>query len=294
VTTLDTLVERTRSRLNAGARDRLNVLAAGIDSDDTTITVTYDPDVNLTAGTVIELGYEQLMVLAVSDTTLTVQRAWGTTTAAAHDADELISIEPRFTRASILDALIGELRTLPQGIFAVDSVEVTFPAYTNTVEFPVTSPDVYRVLDAVRVDTVDEVLRRPRLRLIRDADPSTYGAGYAIALSDGTVYTMATTVRVTYAAQLATLDLDATSDLVDDVGVGVAVVDALVYLAGASLLMDKEVLRYDTSRQGQSRDAAEVPADALGKLAQRWRDEGLRRVSSEQVRLLELYGWSQP
>jgi hypothetical protein len=64
----------------------------------------------------------------------------------------------------------------------------------------------------------------------------------------------------------------------------------LAFGAASRLLYDKEALRLDFTRQGQSRAAEEVPPEVHGRQAQRWRLEADRRISEEAMRLIGIWG----
>lgn len=291
MSTFDALVTRTLGRLTgAVGRDRTNVLATTIDADDTSVVLSWDPDALTTPGSVIQIGYEQMLVTGVTAMTLTVIRGFNGTTGVAHTSGTVIELEPRFPRQSIYLSLLDEARALPPGIFGVESVAVSFPANTNAVMLPSIGA-VGRVVKAWRLDATNDVLLRPDLDLIRDPTHAVYATGYGVAIANGAVYGEPVTVRVLYTLEVDLSTASSDTDLQDESHIPVTIEDALVYLAGGTLLLDKEALRYSMQRQNQSRDAAEVPADALGQLAKRWRDEGKARISTERMRLVETYGW---
>lgn len=290
MSTFDDLVTRLQSRLRGVARDRVNTLDGSISSSAITFDLSFTPDGALTAGTVIEIDNELMYVLDVTASTLTVIRGWDGTTAAGHANDALVTIEPRFPRHHTFEALVDEARALPANLFRVETVQVTFPAETAVIELDV-AEDVYRVLSAWRTTQSNQHLRVADLQLLRNANPAVYPSGFALALGPGAVYRTSIDLWVSLAVPLDVTGLVITSE-VTDTGLDERAEDILVYGAGASLLLEAEALRLATVAQGQSRDADEVPPDALGKLGARWRSEAERRTGAEAQRLLEYYPWT--
>lgn len=291
--TFDDLVTRTAGRLTgAVGKGRYNVLATTVNASIASVVLTYDPDAMVAPGTIVQINYEQMLIVAVDEDTktLTVIRGANGTTAAAHSAGTIIELDPRFPRQSVFEALVDEVTGLPLDIYSTEAITVSFPANTNAVEL-VTVNTPLRVLDAWRLDGQSSVARRPSLSVVQDTLHGQWTSGYGLTIDNGAVYAEPRTVSILVAVELDVADLTVDTNLGDQIGLAPNIESALVYLAGATLLLDKEALRYDTTRQGQSRDAAEVPPDALGTLAKRWREEGMRRVSAERMRLVGRHGW---
>jgi hypothetical protein len=295
LSTLDDLVYITGSKLDgAVGRDRINVLNTAITSTSaTTFNVTYTPIPDLDVGSVIEIDYEQMLVMAVSTNTLTVIRGWNNTTAVTHTASTPIYIEPRFPKQAIYNELVQEIRSLPRSLYKVNTVTIGFPANINQVDLAGATGEVYRILHAERksFDGKDYPSFISNMRLIRNQDTSDFPSGYSLSLDHGRIHQRDVTIRVTYATSLITSGLSKTSNVQTDVGLMISAEDILTFGAASRLMYDKEALRLDFTRQGQSRNAVEVPPETYAKQAQRWRMEADRRISQESVRLLDLYGF---
>ena len=293
MSTLDQIVTKTKSKLmGAVGRDKINTLATTCNSSTTSIVLTYTPGAEIVAGVIIEIDYEQMMVVSNATVTLTVIRGWNGTTAASHTSSTVVYVEPRFPRQAILDEAISELRALPQTIFTTETVVLTFSSTTNRVDLTGATGTVYRVIHADRANFEGQSYPgfKPTLKIIRNADPTAFPSGYAVAIDEGLSYGQVATVRVVYAKCLATTTLSSSTDLQSTVGLPITAEDIIAFGAASRLLYDKEALRLDFTRQGQSRAAEEIPPEVQGRQAQRWRLEADRRISEEAMRLVGIWG----
>ena len=293
MSTLDQIVTKTKSKLMGSVgRDKINTLNDNYNSSVTTLGVTYTPGAEIAPGVVIEIDYEQMMVVSNSTTTLNVIRAWNGTTAASHTANTVVYVEPRFPRQAILDEVTNELRALPQTIFTTGTAVLTFASNTNRVDLTGATGTVYRVLNADRANFEGQSYPgyKPTLQIIRNADTTAFPSGYAVAIEGGLAYGETATVRVVYAKSLVTTTLTSSTDLQSTVGLPITAEDILAFGAASRLLYDKEALRLDFTRQGQSRAAEEIPPEVQGRQAQRWRLEADRRISEEAMRLIGIWG----
>ena len=294
MTTFDELMTETRSKLSgAVGRDQVNVLNGLIDDTQTTITMTYLFSAALDPGSVLEIDAEQMLVMSTAVPAVTVLRGWNGTAATLHLDLSVVTIEPRFPRASIWRALVDELLSLPTGIFKVGTAVCTFPAGEATTNLTGVTTPVYRLLDAQRqnFDGPQYGWKRPDLNLLRNMPTATFASGYALTLSNGATYASAATVRVTYATPLTgpPPGFEYSTDVNSEGGLPASATDVLPLGAGSRLLLDKEALRVDMQRQGQSRELTEVPANYISAVAGRWRTLADIRISQEVTRLLAIY-----
>jgi hypothetical protein len=273
-------------------RDKINTLATTCNSSTTSIVLTYTPGSEIVAGVIIEIDYEQMMVVSNTTVTLTVIRAWNGTTAASHTSGVVVYIEPRFPRQAILDEVINEVLALPETIFTTGTAVLSFASNTNRVDLTGATGTVYRIIHADRSSFEGQSYPgfKPTLQLIRNADTSAFASGYAVAIEGGLTYGQTATVRVVYSKSLVTTTLISSTDLQSTVGLPITAEDILAFGAASRLLYDKEALRLDFTRQGQSRAAEEVPPETQGRQAQRWRLEADRRISQEAMRLVGIWG----
>ena len=293
MSTLDQVVTKTKSKLMGSiGRDKINTLATTCNSSTTSIVLTYTPGSEIVAGVIIEIDYEQMMVVSNTTVTLTVIRAWNGTTAASHTSGVVVYIEPRFPRQAILDEVINEVLALPETIFTTGTAVLSFASNTNRVDLTGATGTVYRIIHADRSSFEGQSYPgfKPTLQLIRNADTSAFASGYAVAIEGGLTYGQTATVRVVYSKSLVTTTLISSTDLQSTVGLPITAEDILAFGAASRLLYDKEALRLDFTRQGQSRAAEEVPPETQGRQAQRWRLEADRRISQEAMRLVGIWG----
>lgn len=294
MSTIDDIVYATKSKLDgAVGRDRVNTLGATINSSTTSVLTGYTPTPDLAIGSVIELDYEQMLVMNLSGSTLTVLRGWNNTDAVGHTANIPMYVEPRFPKQAIFNEVVQELRAIPRAIFKVVTTTLNFPANINQVDLSGATGEVFRILDAERKSFDGNGYPSFSLvtRLVRNQATTDYASGYSIQIDRGRFYKQAVQVRVTYAKTLDTTSLSTATDLQTTVGLPISAEDILTFGAASRLMYDKEALRLDFTRQGQSRNALEVPAETYAKQAQRWRMEADRRTSEESRRLLDLYGF---
>ena len=294
MSTLDQVVTKTKSKLMGSVgRDKINTLSATYNSVVTSIVVTYTPGAEISPGVVIEIDYEQMMVVSNSTVTLTVIRAWNGTTAASHTSGTVVYVEPKFPRQAILDEVVNELRALPETIFTTGTAVLSFASNTNRVDLTGATGTVYRIIHADRSNFEGQSFPgfKPTLQIIRNADTTAFPSGYAVAIESGLTYDQTATVRVVYSKSLITATLTSATDLQSTVGLPISAEDILPFGAASRLLYDKEALRLDFTRQGQSRAAEEIPPEVQGRQAQRWRLEADRRISQEAMRLVGIYGY---
>lgn len=128
MTTAADLIAETRTYFLGNLREQKNKLASDVDTDDTAFTFTY-PLGSIQAGAVLTVGLERMYVWAVSASTVTVERGWDGTTAAAHTAGDVVSINSRCDDFAIFRALNNELNTLSspaRGLFRVRAANFTY------------------------------------------------------------------------------------------------------------------------------------------------------------------------
>lgn len=294
MSTLDQVVTKTKSKLMGSVgRDKINTLATTCNSSTTSIVLSYTPGAEISPGIVIEIDYEQMMVVSNSTVTLTVIRAWNGTTAASHTSGAVVYVEPKFPRQAILDEVANELRALPETIYTTGTAVLSFASNTNRVDLTGATGTVYRIVHADRSNFEGQSYPgfKPTLQIIRNADTTAFPSGYAVAIEGGLTYGQTATVRVVYSKSLVTTTLTSSTDLQSTVGLPISAEDILAFGAASRLLYDKEALRLDFTRQGQSRAAEEIPPEVQGRQAQRWRLEADRRISQEAMRLVGIYGY---
>ena len=132
--TIGNLVDRVfREYLEpADSVESYSYLTGGISDSDTTLAYANDmfsseEEDALDAGAIIEVGQELMFSTALNTVTneITVTRGARGTTAAAHNASNLIKITPSFTRKAVFDAVSDQIKNLYPTLFAVETIELT-------------------------------------------------------------------------------------------------------------------------------------------------------------------------
>lgn len=260
MTTLEQVVTRTGQKLNVGRRDTLNKLATTINSSTTTVTLTYDI-AGVSPGARVSIGLEDMHVWETTATSkqLTVERALGGSTAAAHTSGDLVQVNPTYTAFEILTAVNEVLELLPGwGVYHFKTVDLTSDA--STVGYDLTS-----VTDLLRVHSVryrslgtDEnwpVVQKSLWSVQQKAATSQFASAEALFIR-GTM-DPGRTVRVLYQAPFTALA--ALSDNVETVAGLPADAHSLLSIGAAyRLTLGRPIARSSMHAQGDTRRPEEV------------------------------------
>lgn len=265
MTTLSTLVDRTRSRILSGVGETLNTLAA-VNASLTTVTLQRTPARNVQPGTIISAGLEDMYVWDVVASTgvCTVIRGYLGSTAATHSAGEIVRINPPFTDAQIVTAMNEELASLSgQGIFRMRTLDFTTSS-TGVRSYDLVGVSASDFLEAyeLRYDVDSTANTWPLVRDFRIVPgalasefPSTLMLRVDQAVSSGRA------ARLLYKARLGLLS--ALADVVETVtGLEPSAIDLPMLGAIWRLTMPEEIARNRTRSQGDTRRAEEVPPGA--------------------------------
>ena len=307
--TVNDIVVRTKRLLNSNTRTELNNFNTFIEpdlqpggwedpkaitADATSIELKHQTD-GIRAGSYISIGDgtnspETMYVRSRNGQTVDVMRAvdgstayaWGSTTATAPAVNAIIEVEPRFTEHQILEAVRDSIRAMPNNLYAVDNVEVTF----STTQQSVTTPFLKgftQVLSATRTARTGED------RLIRfNIKVQQYGSDYEVIRQEG--IEKAVTAQVTYAHPFVTETLAPDTTLEGTVRMPVELQDIPALGAAATLVLGEESLRLDLHSQGDSRNDAAVAAGDRARYSMVLQGRYDRRVSEEARRLMSKWG----
>lgn len=280
------LIQRIHRSLKGSIRENYTLLANPVDDDDTVFNFTSLE--GITTGSYLGIGAEIVHVLSTSDggNSATVIRGMFDTAAVSHIAATLIEIDWRWLSADILTALVEEVRSWPEDIFAVRVTDV--PVGSSSTAVNVALPE-YRFPLRMRrtVSGKDRWIDVTNIYSIQTDLPTTQ-------FVDGNAVFMPTsrqgggTIRLEYASNFATsiMDLDTTTD---DIGLSSSLIDCVVYGTLWRLMVDREMVRNQVSAQPEPRQAADVPQGSAlrtGAAHKQLRDERLRE---EARRLRSLY-----
>ena len=130
MSTAGAVLTRASRQLLSGTVEERNKLATTVTSSDTSIVLSYDLG-GFREGSVIEIESELMYVwdAATATKTLTVERGYDGTTAVAHTAGVLATVNPRFPRQQMLDALnsdIDDLSSTVNGLFRVVAQDISY------------------------------------------------------------------------------------------------------------------------------------------------------------------------
>jgi len=288
MTTTAVVIDRTLRQLLSGTVEARNKLTTTLTSSGTSVVVDY-PLEGLRAGQVCEIDSELMYIWAtdVATKTLTVQRGFNNTTAAAHTAGAVIIINPRFPRAQILEAVNDELSDLSSpmhGLFQVKTLNIDYNGSDAMIDLTNVTSIIDLLTVSVRYMTDDYPIAR-KIRLIRDLPTDDFPSGFALRF-DQAVFPGR--LRVVYKAAYTAAATEAT-DINSGCGVQETVTDIVALGAQIRLMSPREVKRNFTESQGDTRRAEEVSmgavANSITSLIRLRRD----RIQAEAARLARAY-----
>ena len=288
MSTAGALLNRVSRQLLSGTIEERNKLATTVTSSDTSIVMSYDLNA-LRAGGVFELDAELIYIWAAdaATKTLTVQRGYADTTAAAHTAGAIVILNPRFPQQQMLDALnqdIDDLSSPLNGLYRVVSASVDY----NGSDRQINLTDATSVIDLIDVrlrylSSDYPVLRG--VRLARGLPTSDFASGYAVTFDE---LSMAGTLTVRYKAPFVRATTT-TTDIQTTCLVPQTMEDILEMGVMARMLSVREVKRNFIESQGDTRRSDEVPAGSMSNsftnISRLRRD----RIIAEAARLARQY-----
>lgn len=288
MTTAATVIDRTLRQLLSGTVEARNKLVSTITSSDTSVTVTYALE-GLRVGQVFEIDSELFYIWA-TDTgtkTLTVQRGYNGTTAAAHTAGAIVTVNPRFPRAQCLEALndeISDLSSPMHGLFQIKTLNLDY----NGSDVMVNLTGVTSIIDLIQVSVrymTDDYPIARKVRLVRDLPTDDFASGFAIRFDQGV---FPGRLRIVYKAAYGTAATESV-DVNTTGGLQETCTDILAIGTQIRLMSPREIKRNFTESQGDTRRAEEVGAGAvtnsITQLVRMRRD----RIQAEATRLIKQY-----
>ena len=288
MTTVATVLNRASRQLLAGVVEERNKLAASLDSSATSITTLYDIG-GLRAGSVFEVDSELMYVWDsnASAKTLTVERGFAGTTAASHSNGAIMTLNPRFPRQQMLDAInadLDDLSSTANGLFRVVTTDLSYNGSDRQINIT-SSGTIIELLDVRLRYLADDypVIRSARLQT---GLPTTdFASGNTLVLDEPV---MAGTLRVRYKAPFVRATSE-TSDLTTDCFLPATCDDIVEMGVMLRMMAGREIKRNFTETQSETRRPDEVPPGAVTQSVaniQRLRRE---RVVAEAGRLKAQY-----
>lgn len=289
MSTAAAVITRVNRALLSGVVEERNKLSVALTASDTTVVLTYELS-GVRNGTVIEIDAEQMYVWETTpgSKTLTVERAWNGTTAVTHAAGAIVTTQPRFPRANILEAMnyeIDDLSSPMNGLFQMKTVDIEWNGSDRMVDLLGISNiiDLYDV--RFRWLATDYPIIR-NVRLLRNMPNDDFPSGNALAIDDPAA--KSGTLRVV--AKCGFNNVTAETDNLQNVaGVSTTMEDILVLGSQIRLMSSREVKRNFTESQGDTRRADEVGAGAISNSfvnLQRLRRD---RIQAEAAKLNRQY-----
>lgn len=288
MSTAGALLNRASRQLLSGTVEERNKLAATVTSSDTSIVLSYDLG-GFREGSIIEIESELMYIweAASATKTLTVQRGFDGTTAAAHTSGVLAIVNPRFPRQQMLDALnsdIDDLSSTVNGLFRVVAQDISYNGTDRQINLT-SATKIIDLLDVrLRYLANDYPVIR-KVRLQRNLPTADFASGFAIVFDEPV---MAGTLRVVTKREFTRASTEA-SDLQSVCFVPETCEDILEMGVILRMMNGREIKRNFIESQGDTRRSDEVPAgatrDSLTNI-QRLRRE---RIVSEAARLKQQY-----
>lgn len=287
MTTASTLIDRTVQQLLAGTVEERNKIASSLDASTTTVVCTY-PLGSLREHTVFQIGSELMYVWDsnTSTKTLTVERGFGGTTAATHANGAIVTVNPKFPRWQVLQALNDELADLSSpmnGLFQMKTVDISYNGSDRQINLTGISTliDLYDVRWRYTSDDYPVVRN---YRLMRNMPTADFASGLALTLDEPV---MSSTIRIIYKDSYTAFATEAST--LSSTGATSELADLLVLGAQIRLLAGREIKRNFIESQGDTRRSDEVPAGAMNASVTNLLRLRRDRIQAEAARLNRQY-----
>lgn len=282
MTTTADLIHGARRWLQSSGRPEYNRLNGAMTNVATTGTLEFAMG-SINSGAVLGIDLEEMYVWSIASLVATVQRGWNGSTAAAHNDDSVVEVNPLFSSWRIFNELNAELSSLSPQVYQVKTVSATATADSSYN----LATDVLDILTVQYNDyTGADWPVLTRWALLTNQDTSVFASGKALRLYE--MPAPGRTIRVTYAAPLSTLAT--ITDTVETVsGIPAGAVDIPAIGAAARLLSSREARRSQVDAQPEPRQASEVPPGAARSAAAQLFALRDRRIKEESAKLSRLY-----
>jgi len=288
MTTVATVLNRASRQMLAGVVEERNKLASSLDDSTTSVVLSYDLG-GFRAGSVFEIESELFYIWEANTAskTLTVERGFGGTTAASHSANVLATVNPRFPRAQMFDAVNAELDDLSStmnGLFRVVTTDLTYNGSDRQINIT-GSGTIIELLDARLRYLADDHPVLNSVRLQTGLPTADFASGNTLVFDEPV---MAGTVRVRYKAPF-TRATSESSDLTTNCFLPTTCDDIVETGVILRMMNGREIKRNFIESQGDTRRADEVPPgatrDSITNLARLRRE----RIIAEAARLKAQY-----
>ena len=287
MTTAGNLVDRVVQQLLAGTVEERNKIASSLNASVTSVPNTYSLG-SLAEQTVFEIESELLYVWAVdvANKTLTVERGFGGTTAASHSSGTVLTVNPKFPRWQVLNALNDELADFSSplnGLFQMKTVDLSYNGSDRMVDLTNTT-DIIDLYDVRLRYLSDDYPVIRGVRLMREMPTTDFASGNVLVFDQSV---LSGTIRVSYKAPYTAFTSEAST--LASAGASDSLADLLVLGAQVRLLAGREVKRNFIESQGDTRRSEEVPAGAMNASVTNLLRLRRDRIQAEAGRLARQY-----
>jgi len=291
MTTGSDWISQTRSYLMSGYAENRNKLAIAYTAGSGTLTFSYALE-GIRAGARLCIGTNTFYVWAISGQTATVSGGEDSSTDASASIGSLVRVAPRFTDSEIWDQLgndLGDLSSPSNGLFGINSVDLTYNATINGYDLGPISDQILSVYE-VKYLTPGPQLDNPRIttngfRLNRNAINTQFPSGISLQLFQPAM--PGYNVRVVYRSVFT---MPSTSFAnVSSTGLLPSAYDLPPLGAAIRLMEGREIKRSFTEGQGDTRRAGEVAPGAILQSARGLQQMRAQRIAAEAAKLDALY-----
>lgn len=288
MSTVAQILTRAQRQLLSGTIEARNKLASSLTSTATSLTFTYDLQ-SIREGAVIQVGSELMYVWEVGSgsKSATVERGFNGSTASSHSSGAVVTVNPKFPRSQLFEALNDELTDLcspMNGLYQVKSIDFQYNASKRQTNLPI-SGDVIDVVEVRYRYIATDYKQVNGVSLLRNLPTKDFGSGYGLQIDS---MIPSSNVRVTYKAPFNSVSLES-DDLQSVAAFPVEAEDIIVMGIQIRAVAPREIKRNFTESQGETRRAEEVPVNAIGgsvtNLIRMRRD----RITAEAARLNRQY-----
>jgi hypothetical protein len=288
MSSVGTVVDRTLRQLMSGVVEERNKTTVAINASTTTVTFQYDLS-GMRPGGVIQIDSELMYVWEISagSKSVTVERGWNGTTAAAHAASSIATVDPKFPRAQILEAMNAELDDLASpmnGLFQIKILELNYNGTDLMVNLPTTDKIIDLISVSLRYISTDYIKVR-RCRLIRDLPNDDFNTGYAIRFDE---QVRAGRMIIVYKSPFTNITTE-TQNIQNVAGLPTSCEDILILGSQIRLVGPREIKRNFTESQGDTRRSDEVPPGSVGNSITNLLRMRRDRITSEASKLMRQY-----
>lgn len=288
MSTVGTVIDRTVRQLMSGTVEERNKITTAINATVTSVTFQYDLS-GIRPGGVIQIDSELMYVWEISagSKSVTVERGWNGTTAAAHAASSVATVDPKFPRAQILEAMNAELDDLASpmnGLFQIKILELNYNGTDLMVNLPTTDKIIDLISVSLRYISTDYIKVR-RCRLIRDLPNDDFNTGYAIRFDE---QVRAGRMVIVYKSPFSNITTES-QNIQNVTGLPTSCEDILIIGSQIRLVGPREIKRNFTESQGDTRRPDEVPSGSVGNSITNLLRMRRDRITSEAAKLMRQY-----